>query len=172
MSSRTLGQFVAGGVIGVGLAIAAGFLGFGININFGDTATGIVLGPGSTGDPCAIASKQPTVVVAKGKKITWDIWNGCEAAQTVTLGNFRTLGSTGPSDCANPTAGGATYPFTKDTLAARQDSAGGSTGSGNYGKGHITLKVASTATEGTYDYDMCLGAGNGVKADPQLIIER
>jgi hypothetical protein len=119
-----------------------------------------------TGGACAIVTDAAAknVSVKKNKKVTWAVKNACPAAQTVMLGNFRTVEASTRTTCTDPTEGGAAWPF-KDqdqnnrsvTVQARQT-------------GGIVLKEAKNAggTALTYYFDICLG---GVKKDPRLVIE-
>jgi len=173
MSNMRIGQLVTGVVVGAALAALAVVFGLGVNL-FGDTDTTIVVRPDGPNATCIVTGKETEVTVGRNKKINWHVKNFCDASQTLTVGNFRAVGTSGPTDCAAPVAGGATYPFTMDTLAARQSTASAPSGA-NPGTGKIQLKVNGGVLGAgmlKYDFDICLGSGSGVKADPQLIIER
>jgi hypothetical protein len=130
----------------------------------GDTNTALDLN--GTVSTCTIVTTAANkdVSVKKNNKVTWTVTNACPAAQTVMLGNFRTLQASTPPTCADPTEGGAAWPF-KDqdqnnrsvTVAAGQSD-------------NIILKEAKNAgsTALTYFFDVCVG---GVKMDPRLVIE-
>jgi hypothetical protein len=118
------------------------------------------------GGVCTIVTPvaQKDVSVKKNKKITWDVKNACASAQAVMLGNFRLAQASTATDCANPTAGGAEWPFKE------QDKDNRSVTVNTGDTGQIELKEAKNDTSAavTYYFDVCLG---GVKKDPRVVIE-
>ena len=119
-----------------------------------------------TGSPCTIgtSASDKDVQVTKNKKVTWTVKNGCASAQTVMLGNFRTVQTSTQATCANPTEGGAQWPFKAGDENNRSVTVpAGSTG-------EIVLKEAKNNGTAplTYYFDICLGS---VKADPRLVID-
>ena len=120
----------------------------------------------ASGTACTIGTStgDKDVEVAKNKKVTWTVKNACASAQTVMLGNFRTVPASTQATCANPTEGSATWPFKNGDENNRSVTVpAGSTG-------EIVLKEAKNdgTTKLTYYFDICLGS---VKADPRLIID-
>ena len=119
-----------------------------------------------SGSACTIGTSaaDKDVQVKKNKKVTWAVKNACAAAQTVTLGNFRTVQVSTQPTCTSPTEGGAAWPFKDQDQNNRSVTVpAGSTG-------EIVLKEAKNAgtTSVTYYFDICLGS---VKADPRLVID-
>ena len=119
-----------------------------------------------SGSACVIVTNisDKNVTVKKNKKITWAVKNACPAAQTVQLGNFRTGQTSTNGTCADPTEGGATWPF----KAGDENNRSVTVPAGQ--SGEIILREAKNAgsSELTYYFDICLG---GVKGDPRLVIE-
>jgi len=119
-----------------------------------------------TGTTCTIVTTATAkdVSVKKNNKVTWIVTNACPAAQTVMLGNFRSVQASTRPTCADPTEGGAAWPF-KD-----QDQNNRSVTVAPGQSGNIVLKEAKNAgsTALTYFFDVCVG---GVKMDPRLVIE-
>jgi hypothetical protein len=119
-----------------------------------------------SGSACTIGTSaaDKDVQVKKNKKVTWTVKNACASAQTVTLGNFRTVQTSNQTTCTNPTEGGAVWPFKDQDQNNRSVTVpAGSTG-------EIVLQEAKNdgTTQLTYYFDICLGS---VKADPRLIID-
>lgn len=119
-----------------------------------------------SGTACAIATNaaDKDVQVTKNKKVTWTVKNACPSAQTVMLGNFRTVQASTRTTCTDPTEGGAAWPF-KD-----QDQNNRSVTVSASATGEIVLKEAKNGgtTALTYYFDICLA---GVKVDPRLVID-
>ena len=119
-----------------------------------------------SGSACTIGTSaaDKDVEVTKNKKVTWTVKNACASAQTVTLGNFRTVQTSTQAACTNPTEGGAAWPF-KD-----QDQNNRSVTVQPGSTGDIVLKEAKNQSGAalTYYFDICVG---GVKKDPRLVIE-
>jgi hypothetical protein len=130
----------------------------------GNTDTTLALNV--SGSACAIVTNtaDKDVSVQKNKKITWTVTNACPGAQTVMLGNFRTVQASTRTTCTDPTEGVAEWPF-KD-----QDQNNRSVTVQAAQSGEIVLKEAKNAGSAplTYYFDICLG---GVKSDPRLVIE-
>ena len=119
-----------------------------------------------SGSACTIGTSaaDKDVEVTKNKKVTWTVKNACASAQTVTLGNFRTVQTSTQAACTNPTEGGAAWPFKDQDQNSRSVTVpAGSTG-------EIVLKEAKNngTTPLEYHFDICLGSA---KADPRLVID-
>ena len=152
------------------LAVAAGvvvviFIAAFLVMQFvGNTDTALDLNV--SGSACAIVTTaaDKNVSVQKNKKITWAVKNACPAAQTVQLGNFRTAQTSANGTCADPTEGGAAWPF----KAGDENNRSVTVPAGQ--SGEIVLKEAKNAGSSplTYYFDICLA---GVKGDPRLVIE-
>jgi hypothetical protein len=129
----------------------------------GNTDTSLELNV--AGGVCTIVTSATSkdVSVKKNKKITWAVSNACPSAQTVMLGNFRTVQGSTRTTCTDATEGAA-WPFKDQDQDKR--SATISPGQSN----GIVLKEArnTSGQQLTYYFDVCLG---GVKKDPRLVIE-
>lgn len=132
----------------------------------GNTETALDLNVG--GSTCTIVTNaaQKDVSVKKNKKITWNVKNSCPSAQTVMLGNFRTVQASARTTCTEPTEGGAAWPFKDQDQDQSHRSVTVQAGQTD----GIVLKEAKNAggTALTYYFDICLA---GVKSDPRLVIE-
>lgn len=121
---------------------------------------------------CTLTGKDTEVEVAKGKKVTWTVRNFCNAPQTLTIGNFRQGPST-RTDCSQGTEGVA-WPFNANdqNLNKRQANLGPGAGIKPQ-EATFKLQDAKNTTNGpvAYQFDVCVGAGNGIKVDPRLVID-
>jgi hypothetical protein len=164
MAARGTTLLAGGVVVGAAIGLAIGGMATSNRDIFGNTTTDVVLM--APNGPCELG-KETIIVVQKNKQITWHVKNGCAQAQTVVVGNFRTVAQTDNGNCDQPTAGGATSPFQQDDLARRTMTVGPGD------DGDIKLKVKSREALGdnqlTYYYSFCLGQ---TVVDPTLIIER
>lgn len=119
------------------------------------------------GGACTIVTS-PTakdVSVKKNKKVTWAVKNACPSAQTVTLGNFRTVQFSSRTSCAEAIEG-SPWPFKDQDSDQNRRSVTVEAGRTS----DIVLKEAKNAggAQLTYYFDVCVG---GVKKDPRLVIE-
>src|SRR5690349_9499325 len=153
------------GGLGVAVGLAAGYL---ITAGVLDRARGedtnVVLGPGTSGAPCDVISKEDVLTRAPGKKVKWwvrDYQCGRDEV-TVTVGNFRTTAQSNNADCEAATEGGTTWPFegsdSVDRRRARRN-------------GKIELKLMDQGLSTEYYFDVCSGSDKQVKADPRLVID-
>ena len=136
-----------------------------------DTEATFTLRPDTNG-VCAITGKDTEVEVANGKKITWTVRNFCTADQVLTVGNFR-QGTSTRTDCKEATEG-ITWPFnsTDKNINKRQATPKASNGT-DPKEGTFKLNDASNTTGKllVYQFDVCIGTGDGKKVDPRLVID-
>jgi hypothetical protein len=176
MAARGLTLLVGGVVVGAAIGIAVGAVradepGWPL----GNTSTGVSLRlvEGS----CTLTGKATEVVVRKNKKLTWEVKNFCEQAQTVSVGNFRRSALTGNKNCGVAIEGeGVPSPFQQDGPERRTAAVNAASGN-NPGKVKIQLLLKSEdalpGDQEPYYFSLCLGAGESQKVvDPRLVIER